>query len=52
MLKKALKKPSERRKFASKTRPESAEQQKLGPSNTEHIPPKRQSPFEKISKIQ
>ena len=32
-------KPSERRKFANK-RPESVEQPKPGPSNTEMIPPK------------
>ena len=41
------KKPSEQRKFTSKTRPESVEQPKPGPSNTKLIQPKRLSP-EKI----
>ena len=43
------KKTSERRKFSSKTRPEIVEQPNTGPSNTEPIPPKRQSPFQKIN---
>ena len=47
-IEEARKKPSEGRKFASKTRPESIEQPKTGSSNTELIPPKRQSPFQKM----
>ena len=39
LIEEARKKPSERRKFANK-RPESVEQPKPGPSNTEMIPPK------------
>ena len=46
----ARKKLSERCKLASITRLESVEQTKPGPSNTELIPPKRQSPFQKINK--
>ena len=49
VIEEAQKKTSERCKFASKTRPESVEQPKTGPSNTELIPPKRQSPFQKIN---
>ena len=49
VIEEAQKKTSERRKFASKTRPESVEQPKTGPSYTELIPPKRQSPFQKIN---
>ena len=49
LIEEARKKPSERRKFASKTRSESAEQLKPGTSNTELIPPKQQSPVQKIT---
>ena len=49
LIEEAQKKPSERCNFASKTKPESVEQPKPRPSNTELIPPKRQSPVQKVT---
>ena len=47
VIEEVSKKPSEQRKFASKTRPESVEQPKPGPSNTKLIRPRQLQP-EKI----
>ena len=49
LIAEAPKKLSERRIFASKTRPESVEQPESGPSNTELVPPKQPSPVQKIT---
>ena len=49
LIEEAQKKPSERCNFASKTKPESVKQPKPRPSNTELIPPKRQSPVQKVT---
>ena len=47
VIEEARKKPSEQRKFASKTRPEIVEQPKPGPINSELIPPKQHYTFKK-----